>query len=280
MKLINLFGFYTVGMQVHPLGQLEATEGKTLRSIFLEAVAASAILRQLLDSEEIPLFLSKDAAIKLLKIIDEELIPNKAKSFEEFSEQLKKPFTAQDATKLKDGVRDFETVLATELPRLDIYAVTKKGIYSTPDLIEHADMALSADVRKTVSDEAKRDLKQAGKCLAFELATASGYHAMRATERVLREYYTLVVKKPGQNARMKQCVDELRNHGADARVMAVLDQIRDLHRNPIDHPEIFMKMTEAIELFDIAKSAISAMARQMTKLSAEAKPLPPSPSVP
>jgi hypothetical protein len=91
---------------------------------------------------------------------------------------------------------------------------------------------------------------------------------MRATERVLREYYVLVLNKPGIRIDMKQCINELTKAGADKRTMQVLDQIRDLHRNPIAHPTIFLEPEEAADLFEIAASAISAMAREIAKLKA------------
>lgn len=45
------------------------------------------------------------------------------------------------------------------------------------------------------------------------------------------------------------------------KILNILDQIRDLHRNPLAH-EVFLEMDEAVELFDTAKSAITAMARK------------------
>ena len=50
--------------------------------------------------------------------------------------------------------------------------------------------------------------------------------------------------------------------------MEVLDHIRDLHRNTVMHPEAFLTMTEAQRLFDIAKSAISAMGDRINVLAA------------
>src|SRR5512133_3934312 len=43
----------------------------------------------------------------------------------------------------------------------------------SPRAHPNAEMALSQEVRDTISDEAKRDFTQSGRCLAFELATAS-----------------------------------------------------------------------------------------------------------
>ena len=44
------------------------------------------------------------------------------------------------------------------------------------------------------------------------------------------------------------------------------DQLRDLHRNPINHPEVFLEPSEALELFNISTSALSAMARDIARL--------------
>jgi hypothetical protein len=110
-------------------------------------------------------------------------------------------------------------------------------------------------------------LNQAGRCLAFGISTASGYHALRAVEKVLREYYESLVKKPADDIRMKQAIDELTKAGPDRKTMAALDQLRDLHRNPIDHPEEFLESAEALELFNAATVAISKMARQIAALN-------------
>jgi len=105
--------------------------------------------------------------------------------------------------------------------------------------------------------------------LAFELATAAGFHTMRAVEAVLRDYWTLV-KKPALGTKppeMAQCINELRASGEDVKLMDILDHVRDLHRNTLMHPQAFLQMTEALRLFDISKSVISAMAEHMYLLS-------------
>jgi len=135
-------------------------------------------------------------------------------------------------------------------------------------LIEKADLALEEDVRKIVSAESLEDFKQAGRCLAFDLPTAAGFHAMRATEDVLRKYHQLVVKPNKPVHEMAACINELRKAGADAKTLGILDQIRDLHRNTVMHPEAFLTSSEGIRLFDIAKSAISAMADQIAAVPA------------
>jgi hypothetical protein len=173
-----------------------------------------------------------------------------------------------EVEQINRDIDKFQAALSEEVRQLPLYFVTRVRAYSTHDLIERAEVALSAETRNAISDEAKEDFRQAGRCLAFEAHTASGYHSMRATERVLREYYALVLNKPGIGIGMKQCIDELTKAGADKRTMQVLDQIRNLHRNPIDHPDIFLEPEAAADLFEIATSAISAMAREIAKLKA------------
>jgi len=54
---------------------------------------------------------------------------------------------------------------------------------------------------------------------------------------------------------------------ADRKVIAHLEQIKDLHRNPLIHPEVHLQLAEAVTLFAICTSAIHAMVADMeTKL--------------
>ncbi len=68
---------------------------------------------------------------------------------------------------------------------------------------------------------------------------------------------------------MAQCINELRASGEDEKLMDILDHVRDLHRNALMHPEVFLEMPEALRLFDISKSAISAVAERVCELRKE-----------
>jgi hypothetical protein len=45
--------------------------------------------------------------------------------------------------------------------------------------------------------------------------------------------------------------------------MDILDHVKDLHRNTLMHPDVFLTSQESLRLFDISKSAISAMSDRM-----------------
>lgn len=137
-----------------------------------------------------------------------------------------------------------------------------------------------------------KDLNQSGACLAFGMATASGYHAVRSVERVLRAYYVALTgldhirsndpkksPRPIGKCNMSTITVALRSsEQGDPKTLAVLDQIRELHRNPLGHPDTFLEVTEAMELFNVCTSAISAMARQLLQLAAQPAPVLQTPS--
>ena len=161
--------------------------------------------------------------------------------------------------------REFQTVLTAELSTLEAYQVSPKGIYSTSALIDHAENALSDEVKVVLNNQAKQtidDTNQAGRCLALDLPTASGFHIMRAVETVLKAYRVSF----GASMRGRSWgayIVSLKGTGASPKVLGILDQIKDLHRNPTIHPDIVLSPDEAAELFAIAQSAISAMVRDM-----------------
>ncbi len=88
-------------------------------------------------------------------------------------------------------------------------------------------------------------------------------HMMRAFEKVFRRFYKASTGKDAGTTDIYKLIKDLRDHSAvDPKILNVLDQLRDLHRNPLAH-EVFLSIDEAIDVFDIAKSAITAMARTL-----------------
>lgn len=172
--------------------------------------------------------------------------------------------------RLKTAAQNFETIFSAELQGASTYYVEQKGIYSTPDLMDRAELALGDSVA-VLEDDAKKDFNQAGRCLAFDLPTAAAFHLTRSIESVLRKYHALICAKSsaaGRRPEMATCINELRRSGADAKLLDILDHFRDLHRNTTMHPEVFLDGPEALRLFDIAKSGINAMADKIKEFPA------------
>lgn len=266
MKRINQYLFYRMATVIHPLSELR--EGVPVAQVAPVLFGARTWLQYLLDAKMFQLVVCKSSIQRLIEAISS-VIP---KNWTDLgSIDSSETLDASRHYAITHALNEFETVLGSELPTIDTYVVSKKGIYSTADLIDRAEMAIDDESRRYLRDQVVADFKQAGKCLAFELPTASGFHVMRAVESVLRDYWTLV-KKPPEGTRppeMAQCINELRSEGEDVKLLDILDHIRDLHRNTIMHPEAFLTPTEAMRLFDIAKSAISGMAGRIGELTPE-----------
>lgn len=174
-----------------------------------------------------------------------------------------------DLYPVTNALTEFETVCKDELANADAYFVTRKAGFDSSVLISNAEMNFSRDFPAKASG-AIPDVREAGKCLAFEMSTAAGFHLMRAVEAVLRVYWDVVTEnKPHPRQRnlgvylKKMDNDDIGN----AKVRACLRQIKDLHRNPLAHPEETLTLDEAVGLFGIAQSAINAMLKEI--------PLPP-----
>lgn len=263
MQRVNQYQFYDFAVYLHPITQL-LTTAKVSESMW-PLYRAKTWVQYFLENRVVPLVVCRPYGFRLVAEIDN-VIPADFPVAAPADGESEIGFRARV---ISDATREFETVLAAELQALDTYFISQKGIYSTPDLIERADNALDEDVRRIINPEAVKDFKQAGRCLAFDLPTAAGFHAMRATENVLRQYHKVAVpsSSSGSTPEMATCINELKKAGADEKTMAVIDQIRDLHRNTIMHPEVFLSPSEGLRLFDIAKSAISAMADQIGTIS-------------
>lgn len=152
-------------------------------------------------------------------------------------------------------------MLLAELGSLDAYFVTQKGPYDSMALLAYGEALFPADLPKKVP-EAIFDCRQAGQCLAYEVPTAAGFHAFRATESVLRKYYAHETNGSAppkvRSIGVYVTAMEIAKKG-DPKVLAVLKQLASLHRNPLIHPETVLTSDEAIAIFGIARSAMTAM---------------------
>jgi hypothetical protein len=259
MKQINTFVLYQLGQNLTGLKKLP-TDPKELPGKLSGLYDAYIWMDWFLRVKPIPLEFTEDSARALLGRV--ETIIDKAISKNEPRDEVQ----SWELSSLQSELTQFETILSAEVQKHLIYLVSQVSGFSMPLLVSKAEVNLAEDALEVIPDTTKKDYREAGRALAFELPTAAGFHAMRATESTLREYYRLVVRKDPGKQDWAVCVNELRKAGANKKVMQVLDQIRDLHRNPLMHPQDFLTMKEAIGLFDIAKSAISAMAEEIAPL--------------
>ena len=173
-----------------------------------------------------------------------------------------------DAYNIQEGFRQFETVLTAELGLEDLYLVFQKRGYDNKALIDNATVLFPDELTKKVP-EAAFDIEQAGRCIAFELATAAGFHLHRANEAILHRYYDAVTKgadRPGRNIGeyIKALEDLEKKDSGNAKVIAALKSLKDLHRNPLIHPdESLESIDDAIALLNATHSVVVHMLKEI-----------------
>jgi hypothetical protein len=168
---------------------------------------------------------------------------------------------------IKGALSALETSLDDDLRRLPTYYVEKIGAYSSDDLIYRAENVFPADIRSSLPQQAIEDFRMAGKCLAFDAATACGFHVFRAADAMLRAYCGHFNAMPKGNSRdWGTFIRALRDVPANApkkpnpRTVELLDSIRAQDRNPLVHPELNLDLDGAVLMFDLCKNALSLMA--------------------
>lgn len=248
--------FYDLGTTLHPIGELR--QGQDFNAVFYPLYMAESRLDNLLNQTLIPVKVCRNDAEILKKAISA-ITDRMAKKDAKDEDKLISPY---DVYQLSDALKRFEAVLAAELSQMDTYFVSQKGCYSTIHLIENSELIFPESIRSFLPADSMIDIRQGGRCLAFELATAAGFHFMRATESVLHKYYDVISqgKARPRTRNMGKYIEALEKiRGVDPKILAVLKQIKDLHRNPIAHPEAVLDMEEATALLGIVQSAITTM---------------------
>jgi hypothetical protein len=171
-------------------------------------------------------------------------------------------------------IQQFQNVLIADLRITASFTVTKSGIFDVNQLVNCAHQALPDDVRGKLPKEALDEIDASGKCLAFSLPTASGFHAMRAVERVIRTYLNDFISRE-EIARLKnwgQYLDALEKRVAgealpkpSEEAIALIRQIKDIYRNPVIHPDRVLSSEEAMTLFHSTLAAIGRIAAELSK---------------
>ncbi len=274
MKHLNPYRFYELASKLHALFN-HATQAR-VTEMFMPLSEAQAALDSWIKGDVISLETSKAEAGRLLARL--------SALFSKYyidptSKQLKTP-TGEDRIDAHElaltftALEKFEHALAAELTHAPTYIASKRGIYSTYDLVENARACFSEGLRRIIPDASLREFDQAGRALAFGLGTAAGMHLLRSVELVLKAYYetfsgaavagnersyALYLKKMAALAE-----DETNPHRPDKRLLQMLAQIKEHYRNPLTHSESAIGLDQAVALFGLATAAITLMCEEMT----------------
>lgn len=273
MQHLNPYRFYELAAKLHGLFN-NATRNRVVE-MFSPLTETQAVLDSLIKGDPLTLETSKADATKLLNKISS--IFNKY-YIDQSTRQLKTP-TGEDRIDQQEMalvyalVEKFEHSLAAELNHAPTYKASKRGIYSTYDLVENAYHTFSQNLLSVIPASAQSEFNTAGRALAFGLGTAAAVHLLRAIEIELKQYYELFsgtkVAKTERNYSiyLKKLAtlaeDENNTHRPDRRLLQMLAQIKEHYRNPLTSPDINVTTEQATSLFGLASAIITLMAEQI-----------------
>jgi len=270
MQRINLYGFYRLSGALEPL-RVRRPYGQpfSLSSVFAELSFARSTLRPFMATWDGYLPASKAPADAVLKRLDEMLAT--ADPVTNWEAMQGEPVSPVDWNVLSSSVEHFEAVFAEEAALVDVYLVEPKGPFDTRRIVSGVEATLTLEVREAMSPEAISDYREAGRCLAFAVFTASGFHALRALEGVVVAFHHKKTAKDfGDRYKSWEIYAEnLEREGTPAELVALIRQIKNHHRNPLMHPADFLNEEEAVVLFGIVTSAIVSFVRATMALPAK-----------
>ena len=262
MDRVSQYRFYELGRRLSVLRTLDK-DGLVADHAF-DFIYARWELENLL-SGPITIIISRtvieDLLAALIKLIPEDLGGSNSKDNE---------LLGHRSESLKVMLDQLETVMKAEVDSLATYVVSQKGAYSTTDLVEHAEKTIREQTRSRLPESVIKDIQEAGRCLAFDLPTASGFHILRAVEMVMFELWKRV-KASGENkpTNWGNYITKFEKTGIEKKVTTMLRDLKDLYRNPTAHPDATLDEEEATTLLALGVSAIQKMVAQSFKIASQ-----------
>jgi hypothetical protein len=173
----------------------------------------------------------------------------------------KNPFpslTLQEHEQLRYRVQTFRDRLCANLGKVYSFVLEDKGGRSVKTLFTKAITLVDARVIPHLSPFVVENIEEAGKCWVADRLTATGFHAMRSVECVLRQYVELVTgRKPESHNKRGDTFPDgfgtIVNHLATALdtlkasktpfgqlefVIGMLRPLCKLYRDGLSHPEL------------------------------------------
>jgi hypothetical protein len=275
LERINPYAFYDFGKEIHSLSQLSGNVSTQMA--FWPLWRARSAMDNLIKGNPIPIGISLAKAKLVLERI-RDLMDSRFQAKDEkgaptirFPEDGDEPIAGWSLDWLRTAIAEFETVFAEEMRETATYFVPRRGIYYTPALVDSADETFPKELLPFIPQKAKDDWKSAGRCLAFNLLSASGFHVARAVEACLESYYGLFSGKPGETLHswydyikaLKEIAAKNPTPCPMEKTLVELDQMREDYRNPIVHPRVVLTEGDARMLFANGESLIIAMAQEL-----------------
>lgn len=262
-----MYDFYTFAAYVHPIAELlpntQVKDNAPIILLLQRAATACYVLQQdLFCKQYLPA--AVDRAKDLEALIDDEYIKTPEKG------GVIPALSQFDVERIRNTVHAFETSLQDEIEKVPVFCCEDElvGNLSISKLLKGASNGYPSRVRTRLSAASTNEINESGKCLAYDRATASGFHILRSVELTIRQYLTSIpgfVMPPLNRQNWGEFLKLLTDNGAGREVTDHLHNIRVNYRNPLMHPEDTLEMDEAVSLFAVAQSMNEMLIADMLK---------------
>jgi hypothetical protein len=277
MKRVNILEYLDLSEKLGRARQGTSSREGTIKAgyVYFSVVGLTSQLRSFVDDDN-GFNTSKHAAEELLSSIDEftarHIMDGNSPSQIDTG-KLDSDLHTWQYSAIGTKIDAFKNVLSAECKEVEIYVVGQVSIYKTSSLVSSGSQRIPAELTSWVPAEARAEFDSAGRCLAFDLPTACGFHALRGVEIMILEY----LRKFGRSTEnlrtwneYVQAVLSMAN-GKNSpipskKVAAMLDRMRELDRNPLMHPQDTLDTTSADMLFSLSVISIVEMARDLLQV--------------
>lgn len=281
VQKIDPFRMYELASKVHPLAEPRTVPISRLGAALLLSTAGQAVALYLTPEAPMEFGLCRPAAEELKRAVDQVF----AQLFHDPQTEQWVPLNDEpvDVWRLgpaQTAAQAFEAVLRAEMQAAPAFVARRRGIYDTAELVNVAQHAVPADLVPAVSSKALVELDSAGRCLAFELWTAAGFHTCRAVEAVMEDYYRQMCAGTGTLNSWYDYTQALENAIKAGKpplpeqaTINHLTTLRKYNRNEIAHPRVVLDEAEAVTVFNLGLAVILLMARELLDAGAKVAPI-------
>lgn len=269
VKLVDQFPLYELGAALHELKELckrDVTE--PIEQVYGLWIARKQLVA-VLDGEQ-PLHFCRMAANELLRDMEE-----KERHLSSTSEDGRPvgPLKRWQMNSIATKIDVFEHQLSGELKKTATYAVPERGIFNIELLAEGAERHIHESIRVKLPKFARDEFRAAGRCLAFGMYSASGFHAARAVETVLRDYYKRFIGLPPDKPMgllASNLADLLEKKDAVLKpkenTVRHIKDVTNFDRNPLMHRGVDLQEIDALTLFNSALAVMVEMTKELAEI--------------
>lgn len=251
---LDVYYFYWLSTSLHAI-ETRIVANSPMRSVFQAMVMARLALEEFSGDVATAFPHTADSATELLGVINEIVPPAETSSVD-----LNAPIPRHYAERIRVLAQGIGAVLRHEGKHSYVVQVQDQRSFSAVTLVEKIENCFPPDAWAIMEPEAKREFEEAGKCLVFERYTSTGFHALRGVECLIRQYIRKLTSELPKKRDWGHYCDVLKQNGADLKLIAVLDNIRSMERNPLMHPEDWLDIDDAVAIFNISQTAVVRLA--------------------